>query len=193
VTLEPLPVELNPVALRSGSGAALLAKLAAAGTADGGKPWLRRSEIDSLLRQDPRLDLYLETTEIEGTEYAGLNPIGEIARRLLDAPATAWPPTSDLAPAEKVRLSGAPHHRPKGWEAIVDKLARNPYVTSIRYDSGCSGRQSRIEAAAGSDTEVAAAIADGAAPPLGLRASTTARNATERDLVLRHLARTVKL
>lgn len=90
VTLEPLPIELNPVALRSGAGAALFDKLAVAKRTDSDRPLLRRSDIDSLLRQDPRLEVYLETTEIDGEVYAGLNPIGEIARRLLDAPAVAW-------------------------------------------------------------------------------------------------------
>jgi hypothetical protein len=75
----------------------------------------------------------------------------------------------------------------------LDRLTDNLYVTAIRYDAGRNGRQSRIEAAADSDTEVAVVIADGAAPPLGLRVSTMARNAAERDLVLRHLARTVRL
>jgi putative CRISPR-associated protein (TIGR02619 family) len=192
VTLEPLPIELNPAALRTGAGAALLDRLAGARGTDGDRPLLRRPEIDSLLRQDPRLDLYLETTEIDGEEYAGLNPIGEIARRLLDAPTVAWPPTSDVAPAEKYRLQPG-HRRPNGWEKAVDKLARNAYVTSIRYDDRLSGKQGRIAPAVDNDAEVAVLIVDGSAPPLGLRVSTTARNAAERDLVLRHLARTVRL
>lgn len=153
---------------------------------------MRRSEIASLMRRDPRLELYLETADIDGEEHAGLNPIGEIARRLLDAPAVAWPPASELAPADKNRLSPG-HHKPSGWKAILDRLARNPYVTSMRFEDGRRATRSRMEVALGSETEITVLIADGAAPPLGLRVATTARNAAERELVLRHLAGTVRL
>ena len=66
-------------------------------------------------------------------------------------------------------------------------------MTSIRHEPGRRGTQSRIDPAADSDTEVTVTVADGARPPLGIRVSTTARNAAERDHALRHLARTVKL
>ncbi len=193
VTIDPLPISLDPVELLSGCGAALLAKFAEAEKAEGGRPpLLRRSEIASMLAQEPRLDLYLETEEMDGEDYVALNPIGEIARSLLDAPAAEWPPASERQPADKKALSGLPHHRPKGWEAIVDKLARNPYVTSIRCEAGRRGGTSRIGPASGSETDVEVLIADGAAPPLGLRVSTTARTAAKRDLILRHLKQKIK-
>jgi putative CRISPR-associated protein (TIGR02619 family) len=193
VTLEPLPIALNPEALRSGAGAALLDKLAAAETGDGAPALVRRAEIASIVRQDARLELYLETCEIDGEEHAGLNPIGVIARQLLNAPAAEWPPESDAVPESKSKLS-RDHHKPNGWEGIVARLARNPYVTSFRYEGGHRGAQSRIEPAQDSDTELVVLIADGGAnPPLGLRVSTAARTAAERDLVLRHVKRGVRL
>lgn len=107
--------------------------------------------------------------------------------------AVEWPPISEKAPAEKNQVSATEHHRPKGWEAIVDNLARSLYVTSIRREDGRRGSQSRIYDSVGSDTGISVLVVGGSAPPLGLRVSTTARNAAERDLVLRLLARTVKL
>jgi putative CRISPR-associated protein (TIGR02619 family) len=194
VTLEPLPVSLNPAELRSGCVPALLGKFAASGKTDGdGPPLLRRAEIESMVAQDVRLDLYLETEEIDGEEHVGLNLIGEIARSLLNAPAAVWPPTSDRTPPEKNGLSGVSHHRPKDWEAIADKLARNPYVTFFRTEEGRRSARSSIDPVAGNDTEIAVLIADGTKPALVLRVSTTARTAAERDLVLRHLRQTIKL
>jgi putative CRISPR-associated protein (TIGR02619 family) len=195
VTLEPLPIAFDLAGLREGPGATLFQTFAAARGQEGGnkEPLLRRAAIDSLLRADPRLELYLETAEMDGAEFAGLNAIGLIVRDLLEAPAVEWPPTWDVLPEKKIRLSDLPHHRPRGWETIVNKLARNLYVTSIRYEAGRIGAQNRLEAALGSDTEVGVLIADGTAPPLGLIVSTTARSTAERELVLRHLKTTLKL
>lgn len=190
VTLEPLPITLDPVELRSGCGASLLAKFAAAEKADGDRsPLLRRLGIASMVAQNPRLDLYLETTEIDGEDYVGLSPIGEIARRLLDAPDAEWPPASDRTPAEKNGLSRVPHHRPDGWERIVGRLADNPYVTYFYAEDGRRSAHSGVDPAAGSDTEIDVLIADGTKPSLALRVCTTARTAAERDHVLRHLRR----
>lgn len=44
-----------------------------------------------------------------------------------------WPPDSNVTPDQKVHLENAAHHRPDGYPQFIDALAREEYVSSIRY------------------------------------------------------------
>jgi putative CRISPR-associated protein (TIGR02619 family) len=161
IYLEPLPIELAPDWLTGGPGAGLLRRLS-------GDDCVRSAEVDSLLKADGRLEMLVESEEIEGQAYVCPNLLGELAAQILAAPAVDWPQASGLEPREKIRLENAGHHRPRGWESFVEGLARSPFVTSVRYD-GTAGRRPGLRPAADNDTDILAVMAADDAPALSLR------------------------
>lgn len=170
VTIEPIPVTIRADWIRTGPGRALLQAFE---SADAIVP---AATVESLLKQDERL---YHLVEIDGSE-AVLTLFGEIASRLLDEASDLWPPTSDTAPAAKVRLESAAHHRPPGWEKIVNKTASSPYVTSIRYEGSVSG--GNFKEAADSISDLIHRI-EGGGCALTLRISTTAVTPRQRQAV----------
>lgn len=129
VTIEPIPVTLRADWIAQGPGRKLLEEFQ---NPDNIVP---RSRIESVLKQDERL---LMLVDLDGDD-AALNLLGELARRLLEAPVVPWPEPTDVPPASKIHLSDAPHARPQGYQTIVDRLAASRYVTAIRYEGSASG------------------------------------------------------
>jgi hypothetical protein len=185
IKLEPIPIILAPAWLREGAGKALLHKLASEGDC------LSRQEVESLLKADGRLEMLLESVEEDGTEIVCANVLGEFAAQVLETPPIDWPPACDTLPEHKVKLEGAAHHRPRGWEGIVSRLARSRLVRLIHYDS-TAGRQPGIRPVKDNATDLHVVIA-GENALLGLRVETTAESAEQRRLVLDHLRQQVHL
>src|SRR5690606_7740190 len=57
----------------------------------------------------------------------------------------SWPSPSPLLPEQKNKFEDEAHHRPKGWERIVDKLCAVTYVAQVGYlDSARGGERVKI-------------------------------------------------
>lgn len=151
---------------------------------------LPRSEVDSLLKSDGRLEMLVESEEVDNQGYLCPNLLGTLAAKLLEAPACEWPPATKTLPEKKVQLEPG-HHRPRGWEGVVNSLVRNPFVTRIRYDAGGGIRRGIFEAS-DNPSDLFVVISDGETQ-LPLRVSTTAENPPQRRLVQDHLRERVAL
>ncbi len=183
IKLEPLPISLAPDWLREGSGKALLRKIA-------GGECLPRSEVAGLLKADGRLEMLLESAEEGGKEIVCGNLLGEIAAQLLEAPGVDWPPSCDTSPEKKIKLQES-HHRPHGWEQVVNRLARSAFVRLVYYDKS-AGSQKGIRLAKENEADLQVVIT-GEGPPLGLRVETTAESLEQRRLVFDHLRQQLNL
>lgn len=179
VTIEPIPVALRADWIREGAGRGLLEAFK---TADDLIPM---SRIESLLKQDERL---LHLVEID-SDLAALNLLGELALRLIESPFDNWPPTTNISPDDKKRLDSGAHHRPSGWQQVVDTLAQCRYVTSIRYEGKITGGS--LKEAPDNDSDLIHRIEG--SPPLTLRISTTAKTSDQRRLVQQLLRKELKL
>lgn len=184
IKIEPIPITLAPDWLREGSGKALLQKFAK-------DACLKRHEIDSLLKADGKLELLIESTEIEGEEIICPNILGELATQILQTPVVDWPSTCDILPEEKIKLQDKAHHRPKDWENIVNTLSRSRFIGLIRYDAK-AGTKKGLYPVHDSVSDLYAVINDGT-DVLGLRIETTAENIDQRRLVMDHLRQKVCL
>jgi len=179
VTIAPIPVALRSDWIGDGAGLKLLKAF------ESSSDLISISKIENLLKQDERL---LTLLEIDG-DCVGLNLLGELALRILEAPRQSWPPVSEIAPGDKCRLESAAHHRPRGWEQIVDTIARCQYVSSIRYDGSVAGGQ--LKEANDNLHDLIHRI-DGS-PELVLRISTTATTLEQRRLVKQLILKELKL
>lgn len=187
VTIEPLPISLAPEFLKFGAGKAFLQTLVHQDCC--------RQNIDSFLKQDRRLELLIDSADEQGDEQPDapvcLNLLGELAAQLLDAPAPDWPPTCDTLPDDKIKLENAAHHRPTGWQEVVNRLARSQFVRQIRYD-GTAGNQKGLFPATDSAVDFWVVLNDGTYL-LPLRVETTAETSSQRRLVMTHLKPKVRL
>ena len=179
ITIEPIPVTLRADWITSGAGKSLLDTFKTA------KDVIPLSGIESLLKQDKRL---LNLVEIDGGDVA-LTLLGEIALGLVGTPHESWPNTTDKAPVEKIQLSNAPHHRPQGWERVVNTLADSRYVTAIRYEGSAAGGS--LREAPDNESDLIHRIEG--SPTLTLRISTTATKSRQRQLVQQMLRKELKL
>lgn len=182
IEIEPIPVTLKPDWLKESEREALLKKFTQ-------NDMLERSKIDSFLKKDGKLELLLESVEIDGVEMVSLNLLGELAARVLQAPSIDWPEACNILPHEKIKLQDIAHHRPKSWEKVVDLLARSGFVRLIRYEAR-AGDKKGIYEVPNQETDLFVVINDGTYV-LGLQIETTARNADQRRLVLNHLRQQV--
>lgn len=181
VTIEPLPISLAPDFLQDGVGKAFLQRLVHQDCC--------RQDIDSFLKQERRLELLIDTADDRDDEQPDapvcLNLLGELAAQVLAAPASDWPTTCDTLPRDKKKLQGTKHHRPQGWENVVDRLARSQFVRQIRYD-GAAGNQPGLSPAIDSKTDIWCVLNDGKYV-LSLRLETTAETIAQRRLLMNHL------
>jgi putative CRISPR-associated protein (TIGR02619 family) len=179
ITIAPIPVMLRADWIGSGAGRKLLEAFESANDV------IPISTIDSLLKQDERLLSLVEIDE----GHAALNLLGEIALRLIETPHETWPTPTDESPSTKKRLDSADHHRPRGWEQIVDTIANSRYVTSIRYEGSAAG--GCLKEASDNESDLIHRI-DGS-PALTLRISTTATTSGQRRLVQQLLRQELKI
>ena len=184
VTLEPIPISLEPQWLREGSGKALLGRL-------GDGDCVSRQQIDSLVKADGRLEILLESAELEGDEIICTNVLGELAVQLSKTPHAEWPPTCDIDPEKKIKLEGAGHHRPDGWEKTVNRLSRSRFVRMVRRD-GAAGNRKGIRPANDNCSDIHVVVDDGERV-LGLRVETTCENAEQRRLLIDRFRRRLNL
>jgi putative CRISPR-associated protein (TIGR02619 family) len=136
--------------------------------------WLRgRPELRPLVDDDPDGHTFLN---------AAGNLLFQVAREELAlGPRAVWPPAADLSPKEKNGLSGVEHHRPRGWEKFVDRLAAIDCVKRIIYDAAAhGGPRARVLDAAEGKIAVRYESGDTALP---LTVLTTARGEAQTELV----------
>jgi|APCry1669189070_1035195.scaffolds.fasta_scaffold08004_2 putative CRISPR-associated protein (TIGR02619 family) len=184
VKIEPIPITLAPEWLREGSGQAFLRKLAE-------DDCLSRREVDSFLRADGKLELLIESVEDDGNEIVCPNVLGELAAQLITTPQIEWPTNCNTEPHDKIKLQVAAHHRPSGYESIVERIACSRMVTQIRYD-GTAGDRKGIFPVKDNLTDIHVILKDDKAV-LGLRVGTTAENIEQRRLVIDHLRQKLNL
>jgi hypothetical protein len=179
VTIEPIPVALRADWIGAGAGRKLLEAFESADDV------IPINKIESLLKQDERL---LTLVEVDG-DHAALTLLGELALRLLESPGDNWPSPSDISPPDKIRLDSAAHHRPRGWEQIVNSIAASRYVTSIRYEGSVAG--GCLKEAPDNDSDLIHRIEG--SPALTIRISTTATSSGQRRLVQQVLRKELKI
>jgi hypothetical protein len=146
-------------------------------------------EVENWLRGRPEL----RPLVVEGEDgYAYLGAAGDLLfkvaqEELLAGPRATWPAVSSPAPREKVNLSGVEHHRPRGWENFVDRLAVIDCVTQLRYDAvACGG--DRVRVLDGASGDIAVRYEQGG-KSLPLVVSTTARGTAQTELVAEYFRR----
>ncbi len=174
VTLDPLPVALDLAWIHSGPGKALLDRF---NPDQGGL--IAVGEIESILRQDERLQLLLDIEP--GLSLAGLNVLGQLATGLLGGPPLGWPDPSPIPPGRKIKLN-MDHHKPRGWDAWLARIAASAYVTSIRFEQVRLGSGRMIGPAPGSDSELLGSYSDGDIWR-GVRIGTTCTNTGQLQMV----------
>ena len=99
------------------------------------------TEVEGWLRGRPELRPLVDD-DADGHTYlnAAGNLLFRVAREELAlGPRAVWPPAANQSPAEKNGLSGVEHHRPRGWEKFVDRLAAIDCVERIVYDAAAHG------------------------------------------------------
>ncbi len=144
--------------------------------------WLQgRSELRPLVEDASDGHTYLN---------AAGNLLWQAARErlVLEAPVT-WPPVSERAPREKNGLSGTPHHRPRGWEHIVQRLCEIDCVVWVRYGDAASGGPAVrvLDPRAG----IVALRYTAGGRELPLVVETTARGQAQTELVANYLRRRI--
>lgn len=146
------------------------------------------TEAASRLKADPALQPLVEDAE-DGCSY--LNAAGELLFRAAGAvgPRAVWPRAAPLPPGDKNGLSGVSHHRPRGWEAFVERLCEVGCVSRVSFDGAASGGAAVkvLDASAGA-IGVQYGSADAKLP---LRVETTARGGAQTDLVREYIANRV--
>ncbi|HEY7158071.1 MAG TPA: putative CRISPR-associated protein [Gemmataceae bacterium] len=142
--------------------------------------WLRgRPELRPLVDDDPDGHTYLN---------AAGNLLFNVSREELAlGPRAVWPPAASQSPAEKKGLSGVEHHRPRGWEKFVDRLAAIDCVKRIVYDPAArAGSRARVLDSTEGKIAVRYESGDGTLP---LAVLTTARGEAQTELVADYLRR----
>jgi hypothetical protein len=102
-------------------------------------------------------------------------------------PRAVWPPAASQQPAEKNGLSGVEHHRPRGWQKFVERLAAVDCVKRVVYDPAAhSGPRARVLDSTEGKIAVRYESSEGAIP---LAVFTTARGEAQTQLVADYLHR----
>ncbi len=98
--------------------------------------------VENRLRAQPDLRP-LVADAADGNSY--LTPVGDLLyrtyrERAAERPRAAWPPPSARAPREKDQVSSIAHHRPAGWERVVERLTEIDCVEAVRVEMQWAGR-----------------------------------------------------
>lgn len=147
-----------------------------------------RHEAHSRLSALPQLAELVDEAE-DGNVY--LNPAASLLYRYFVASnggpmPTQWPTESNRLPRDKNQISSEEHHRPQGWESILDKLCRHPYVDTVRY---CNFQAGGIL----HQRPPSAFIANykRGEEAMGFLVETTATNAAQLERITNHIRRTI--
>lgn len=147
----------------------------------------RSEEVESWLKAAPDLRFLVEDDD-DG--HTMLSAAGDLLfkaakdRRSI-GPRAEWPHADPRPPAQKNKVSRAGHHRPKGWEQLVNRLCHIDCVSVVCYDDSARGRGkvSVMDA----DKGVLGVRFGERGAELPLRVETTARGAEQSELVARYL------
>jgi putative CRISPR-associated protein (TIGR02619 family) len=144
-------------------------------------------EASSWLSANPRLDDLVEY-DPDGNVY--LNPAADLLYKLFhgedEVKVVSWPDESTRLPKDKDQFSKVSHHRPDGWEQILDKLCRHPFVDTVRYVDYQSGAQIKVE-----QNGIIKIYHNKNNKALGCEISTTAQNEIQTERIARHIKRTI--
>lgn len=147
----------------------------------------RTGEVEKRLSGHPELRSLVEDCA-DGHTYlnAAGNLLYEAAKaHSLDRPRTQWPDSVAKPPVEKDGVSAVAHHRPGGWENVVQRLCEIDCVSFVAYDDQArhSDRVKVLDAAGGT-LGVRFGTTD---PALPLRVNTTARGKAQSELVAKYI------
>ena len=147
--------------------------------------------VESRLYQAPELRPFVYD-DTDGHSYltaAGDLLFSAYKARTQRLPAAVWPPASERQPAEKNVVSSVAHHRPDGWEGVVQRICGLDCVQRVSYDAAAVGPGVRIldgqSGTIGVTYERSGAI-------LPLVVETTARGDAQTQLVADYLRRNIK-
>jgi putative CRISPR-associated protein (TIGR02619 family) len=155
----------------------------------------RSSEVETRLHNFPEARPFVEETE-DGSAY--LSAAGDLLLRSYhdrsqQRPRAVWPPASGRSPEEKNEVSGVEHHRPQGWERIVDLLCRIDCMERVHYD-GSAPSATRRPGIQGIDPETGTiqAVYERGGKRLPLVIETTGRGEAQCQLVADYIGRKLK-
>ena len=128
---------------------------------------------------------------------AYLSPLGEVfwdecLKRKHNVP---FPDPVTIPPDEIAAISDGisqeAHRRPRGWERVVESLCENAYVEYVRYDAQAHGGQILKMFDDGENGHIGVRYEKGG-EKLPLRVETTARGASQTELVIGFIKRQLK-
>lgn len=142
-----------------------------------------RDEAQSWLSANPKLEDLVDYDK----EYVYLNP----AARMLfmfyqEETPILWPQESTRLPKDKNQITKTAHHRPKGWDRIVDELCKHPYVDSVRYTDYRPGKLTE-ELDENSFRVNYGKTGEG----MGLLITTTSTSLSQLQRIIAHIERTI--
>jgi putative CRISPR-associated protein (TIGR02619 family) len=144
-------------------------------------------EARSWLESNPKLDDLVEYNP-DGNVY--LNPAADLLYRLFrggeEIKVISWPEESVRSPQEKNNFSAIQHHRPDGWDMILDKLCKHYYVDEVRYTEFKPGKQIRVE-----PNGIIKINYSKNNKFIGYEISTTAKNDIQTERIAKHIKRRI--
>ena len=144
---------------------------------------ITRDDAQSWLSANPRLEDLVDYDE----KNVYLNPAAHMLFVLYQGQTPVpWPPESKRLPRDKDGISGISHHRPKGWELIVEKLCKHPYVDFVRYADYKPGKT--IEEL---DEKTLRLNYENSGERMGLLIETTSTVVTQLRRIVTHIERTI--
>lgn len=138
------------------------------------KSWLVNPRLADLVDEDREGNIYL-------------NPAAHILFKYYqdDSP-IPWPSESERLPREKDQISKEEHHRPKGWENLIQNLCKNPYVECVRYSAFRPGKI--IDEV---DEKSLCINYEKSGDTMGILVDTTADNRQQLYRIIEHIKRTI--
>ena len=189
IKLDPIPIDLSLEWVKVWIGKKFLNLLTTDDCID-------KSKVENLLKSDSRLELLIEEEIIDGKSIICLNPLGEIAAQIILTPSIEWPKISSISPEEKNHLQGISHHRPRGYEKIIETISRITFVTGIFFDKK-AGKQKCVRVSSDNPLDIFIVIEgkdqSGKDSVLPLRISTTAQSEEQTRMIVDLLKRKIKI
>lgn len=148
----------------------------------------RTEEVETWLKSRPQLRTLVEESEDGFTYLSGAGDLlYRVAKEKLSmGPRAIWPASDPKSPEQKFEVSRIEHHRPAGWESIVNKLCRIDCVSLIRFDTQAYG-PTRVKIIDENNGVLGFVYGQNKGEQLPLRIETTARNPEQTNLIYNHL------